>query len=191
VLLQPPLHILRVPFEPSGLSADSIDALRQRHVKALRALVGEELLDVLDVLTVGEARCGDRDDRAQHAQARRQPALKFRPVLFDPLPQRVAAFLVRPQRCDGEVDVLALDVLAEGKVESALDELGCLCAAEGAKSGVALVGGGSAFEFFDNGVVLGRVSRCIIRIQKQAYLFIAALSQDNGVDAAADVGVDS
>jgi hypothetical protein len=95
VLLQPLLNILRIPLKPCSLSANGIDALRQRHVKALGALVGEEGLDVLNVLAVREAGRGNGNDRAQHAQARRQPPLKFLPVVLDPLPQGVATLLMR------------------------------------------------------------------------------------------------
>jgi len=96
VLLQPLLHILRIPLEPGGLSADGIDALRQRHVEALCALVGKELLNVLDMLSVCEAGRGNGHDGAQHAQTRRQPPLEFFPVVLDPLPERVAALWVSP-----------------------------------------------------------------------------------------------
>jgi hypothetical protein len=55
VLLQPRLDVLRVSLQPCGFGADGINALRQRHVKALGALALEERLDVFHVFPVREA----------------------------------------------------------------------------------------------------------------------------------------
>ena len=55
VFLQPRLDIVRIPLKPCGFGADGVDALGQRHVKALGALALEERLNVLYVFPVGEA----------------------------------------------------------------------------------------------------------------------------------------
>lgn len=123
MLLQPSRNIFRIPLEPRSLCADGVNALGQRHVKALGALALKERLDFLDVLMVCEARCRDGHNGAQHAQARRQSPLKLSPVVLDPHPERNAALRMRPQGSNRQVDVLTLDVFAERKVEGALDEL--------------------------------------------------------------------
>jgi len=55
---------------------------------------------------------------------------------------------------DGEVEVLALDVVAEGEGEGAVDEGRVRGAAEGAQRRVALVGVARGAVFVQDGVVL-------------------------------------
>jgi hypothetical protein len=158
VLLQPRFDIFCISLDPRGLGGNGIDALRERHVKALGALVLEERFNVLDVLTMSEAGCCDGDDRAEHAQARGQSPLEFLPVVLDPLPERVAAFLMRPQCRDGQIDVLTLDVLAESKVEGTLDQFRRFGATERTERRVTLVTRGGVEVLLDNGVILSCVS---------------------------------
>ena len=102
--------------------------------------------------------CADRNDRAQHAQARWKPPLELLPVVLDPLPQRMAALGMGSQGGDWQVDVLALDVFAEREVEGALDELRGLGATERAQGRVALVSGGGMESLIDKRIILCKVS---------------------------------
>lgn len=75
VFFKPRIHILRIPHNPCSLCIDTVQALRKRHVEALCALVLEKGFNVLNVLTVREARRRDRHDGAEHAQTWGKPAL--------------------------------------------------------------------------------------------------------------------
>ena len=75
----------------------------------------------------------------------------------------------------GKVDVLVLDVLAEGVGECALDEFWLLGAAEGAEGGIALVS------------VLGG----LVLVEEDVVFLLTTILEDNSVDTGAEVGVES
>lgn len=91
---------------------------------------------------------------------------------------------------DREIDVLAFDVLAQRKVKRALHQLWRFSAAEGPERRVTFIGCFSGEIFVDDSVVLRRVSIRQIERRGRTNLFFATFSQDDGVHAATDVGVD-
>lgn len=118
----------------------------------------EKGVDVAQLALGREAGGADLDDGAEHGEAGRQFLLEHGPVGLHPAPEGVDAGGVGAEGGDGEVEVLALDVVAEGQGEGALDEGRVGGAAEGAQGRVALVGVARGAVYLEDGVVLcGRV----------------------------------
>ena len=74
--------------------------------------------------------------------------------MLHPCPEGVDAGGVGAQGGDGQVEVLALDVVGEGQGEGALDEVGVGGAAQGPEGRVALVGVFGGAVGVQDGVVL-------------------------------------
>ncbi len=159
ILINPLRDILAVPLQPAALSMDRVQALRQSHSEALGAPLGEERLHLRLLLQAREAGCADRDHGAEHGEACREAAGQLVPVHCHPLEQRVDAVGVGAESADGHVDILLLDLVADGEGEGALDELGVLGAAERAESSVALVGVDRVAVDAEDGVVLFRLAK--------------------------------
>lgn len=102
----------------------------------------------------GETRGADLHDGTQHGEAGGQFLLENGPVVLHPFPEGVDAGGVGAEGGDGEVEVLALDVVGERERQGALDEFGVGGPAQGAQGCVALVGVASGAVFVQDGVVL-------------------------------------
>lgn len=154
VVLHPLGDILAVTLDPRNLGADSIQALGQRHLKAVGALALEELLNLGQLLLLSEAGSEDGNKGSEHRQLRREPLDELIPVLSHPGEESLDTLGVAAETSSGHVHILVLDLTTEEKVERRLDELGALGAAEAAESGVALIAVGGGTVEVENGVIL-------------------------------------
>lgn len=124
VPLRPLFNIRPISLQPRSLSANSIQALRQPLIEALRAPLPKESLNTLQIFLARERARADRDHRAEHRQAGREPARELVPVRRHPGEEGFGAFGVGAEAANGHVDVLFFDLAAEGESEGALDKFG-------------------------------------------------------------------
>lgn len=140
----------------------------------LSVLALEKVLHILQLLLSAEAGCAELHHRAQHTERRRQTLVDGIPVVLQPGPASVDTRRVATETTQGHVDVLVLDLVAAGQVESALDQGGVFGGTQAAEGRGLLIGSGGIAEAVEDDVVL----------------LLATVLQHNAEYAAANVGVD-
>lgn len=138
-LLQPLLHILRIPLYPRGLRLDTIETLCQRTIETNQLLTLEELPDLSGLLTGGEVAHTHGHNCAKHVEAGRELLDEGVIVGLEPLPELEGTLAVGTEAGDGLVDILVLDFTIESQLEGLLDVGRVLGTAEPAEGNVLLV----------------------------------------------------